>query len=87
MSFVDFGLSKAGLIHTDTQSTGYFDDATGFLGWQSLAFVLAIAAYVVGRRLPVGTLTRRLSRFPAIVVGVMALGLASVYFAAWAGER
>ncbi len=55
----------------------------GFLGWQAVAAVLALAVWTIGNRLARGSPGRRLSRVPAALAGVLAAGIVALVASAY----
>jgi len=51
----------------------------GFLGWQAVAAVLAVAVWTIGNRLDRGGMGRRISRVPAALAGLLAAGIVALF--------
>ncbi len=51
----------------------------GFLGWQAVAAMLAVAVWTIGNRLDRGSPGRRISRVPAALAGLLAAGIVALF--------
>jgi hypothetical protein len=55
----------------------------GFLGWQAVAAMLAVAVWTIGNRLERGSPGRRISRVPAALAGLLAAGIVALFTIAY----
>ncbi len=77
-----YGWSFIGFRLTPPEGSGFtrgMNRVALFFGWQALASVLALVVWLLGRRLPPGTMTRRLSRVPGLIALGLLIGLIAVF--------
>lgn len=78
---VAWGYSLVFLALTQPTGDGFtrgMNRITGFLGWQGVAGMLAIAVWGVGRGFPKGSGVRKVSIFPLGMVLVLLLAIAGL---------